>query len=122
MGNGLFINGKKDGQVTFVKAENISDDSRTKENGKTWEFLLVAGPSPPVWEPNVCEKFMVYFAFYDLRNIFGLHKQIYYNWRVFWLVKNHLVNFQKKVGFGRPPPPVLTKFPHFPALCSVSIP
>ena len=47
MGNGLFINGKKDGQVTFVKAENISDDSRTKENGKTWEFLLVAGPSPP---------------------------------------------------------------------------
>ena len=26
---------KKDGQVTFVKAETISDDSRTKENGKT---------------------------------------------------------------------------------------
>ena len=47
MGNGLFINGKKDGQVTFVKAETISDDSRRKENGKTWEFLLVAGPSPP---------------------------------------------------------------------------
>ena len=64
MGNGLFINGKKDGQaqVTFVKAETISDDSRRKENGKTWEFLLVAGPSPPpVWEPNVCEKFMGFF-------------------------------------------------------------
>ena len=45
MGNGLFINGKKDGQVTFVKAETISDDSRTKENRK--KFLLVAGPSPP---------------------------------------------------------------------------
>ena len=102
MGNGLFINGKKDGQVTFVKAETISDDSRTKKTGKPENFSLWLVPPPPVWEPNVCEKSMVYFAFYDLRNIFGFSPKILLLLEVFWLVKNHLVNFQKKWDLENP--------------------
>ena len=37
-------------------------------------------PLPTVLEPHVCEeeKIMVYLAFKDLRNIFGLHKNVHF--------------------------------------------
>ena len=65
-------------------------------------FIQVGDP-PPVWEPHVCEKkYMVYFAFQDLRNIFGFQKNVTF-WVVLWLVK---------VGMDDPPnPSPAGKFP-----------
>ena len=68
-----------------------------------------SGAPPPVWEPHVCEKkYMVYFAFQDLRNIFGFHKNVHF-WVVVWFVE---------VGTGDPPPlkrkiPTLSRFVRF---------
>ena len=60
-------------------------------------------PLPPVWEPHVCEeeKNMVYFAFQDLRNIFGFQKNVHF-WVVLWFVE---------VGTGDPTPPLKRKIP-----------
>ena len=51
-----------------------------KKTGKCGNFSQVGDPPlPPVWEPHVCEKKnMVYFAFLDLRNIFGFHKNVHF--------------------------------------------
>ena len=70
-----------------------------KKNGKMWEFFPCRDPRHAlhqVWEPHVCEeKNMVYFAFQDLRNIFGFNKNVHF-WVVLWFVE---------VGTGYPPPP-----------------
>ena len=66
-----------------------------------WE--LFRGPPPPslgtpcLWE----EKNMIYFAFQDLRNIFGFHKNVHF-WVVLWFVE---------VGTGDPTPPLKRKIP-----------
>ena len=77
-----------------------------KKNAKMWEFFPSRGPPPPsltpVWEPHVCEKkIMVYFAFQDLRNIFGFYKNVHF-WVVLWFVE---------VGTGDPTPPLKRKIP-----------
>ena len=73
------------------------------KNGKMWEFFPSRGPPlHPVWEPHVCEKkYMVYFAFQDLRNIFGFQKNVHF-WVVLWFVE---------VGTGDPTPPLKRKIP-----------
>ena len=68
-----------------------------------WEFFPNRGPPlPPVWEPHVCgKKIKVYFAFQDIRNIFGFHKNVHFL-VVLWLVE---------VGTGDPPLPLKQKIP-----------
>ena len=69
-----------------------------------WEFFPSGGPPPPppclgmtrLWEKN-----MVYFAFQDLRNIFGFYKNVHF-WVVLWFVE---------VGTGDPTPPLKRKIP-----------
>ena len=80
----------------------LKGTSATKTNGKMWEFFPSRGPPLPVWEPHVCEKKnMVYFAFQDLRNIFGFQKNVHF-WVVLWFVE---------VGTGDPTPPRKRKIP-----------
>ena len=56
----------------------------------------------------VKKKIMVYFAFQDLRNIFGFQKNVHF-WVVLWFVE---------VGSGDPPPPQ-AKNSHFIPFCYI---
>ena len=70
-----------------------------------WEFSHVRDPSPHSLQFGnpmfVREKNMVYFAFQDLRNIFGFQKNVHF-WVVLWFVE---------VGTGDPTPPLKRKIP-----------
>ena len=72
-----------------------------------WESSQVGDPPlPPIWECHVFEKkkIMVYFAVFDLRNI--------YCWGV-----SHVKNSKNGSGIWVDPPPLFfSKFPHFPVL------
>ena len=73
-----------------------------KKNGKMWEFF----PSPPsLGTPCLWKKIKVYFAFQDIRNIFGFHKNVHFFWVVLWFVE---------VGIGDPPSS--ENFPLYPVL------
>ena len=87
------------------KVKLILQGRLPQKTGKCGNFFQVGDP-PPVWEPHVCEKkYMVYFAFQDLRNIFGFQKMFTF-WVVLWFVE---------VGTGDPPPSS-EKFPLYPVL------
>ena len=55
-------------------------DVAKKKNGKMWEFFPSGGPppSPLFGNDTFVKKNMVYFAFQDLRNIFGFHKNVHF--------------------------------------------
>ena len=75
-----------------------------KKNGKRWEFFPSGGPPPPppclgmtrLWKKN-----MVYFAFQDLRNIFGFHKNVHF-WGAIMVCRS---------GHGWHPHPLKWKIP-----------
>ena len=74
-----------------------------KITGKCGNFSQVWDPpSPQFGNPMfVRKKIMVYFAFQDLRNIFGFQKNVHF-WVVLWFVE---------VGTGDPTPPRKRKIP-----------
>ena len=51
-------------------------------------------PHPPFWEPLIKKKYIVYFAFQALRNIFGFHQKV----KILPLFLHLLL------GIGDPPP------------------
>ena len=60
-------------------------------------------PTPQFGKSLLWKKSWVYFSFYNLSNIFGLHQKI--------TILNKL-NRHQEVGLGRPPPPHFGNFSH----------
>ena len=77
-----------------------------RKNGKMWEFFPSRDhpPSPQFGNPMFGKKFMVYFAFWDLKGTFLVFKEMFTFWVVLWLVE---------VGMDDPPPPPAGKIPTF---------
>ena len=107
-------------------------------------FSQMADP-PLLGTPYSKKKFIVYFAFQTLRNIFGFHQKVKIlpfllhlllgigdppphtsqipktpffppEMNEIWHAKKHLVNLQKFWELGRPPPPLWEKFPNNPVI------
>ena len=89
----------QEGQIRRIRE---APPQKKRENVGIFPKWGTPPPLPPVWEWHVCEKkIMVYFAFQDLRNIFGFHKNVHF-WVVLWFVE---------VGTGDPTPPLKRKIP-----------
>ena len=75
---------------------------RRKKRDYVGKIPRVGAPPPPVWEtPVIKKKSWVYFSFYNLSNIFGLHQKI--------TILNKL-NRHQEVGLGQTPPSSLGIF------------
>ena len=81
---------KKDGQVTFVKAETISDDSRTKKTGKPENFSLWLVPPPQYGNPMFVRNLWFILHFMTLETFLVYTKKItiiggYFGWsKITW--------------------------------------
>ena len=99
--------GGPSGNISFSKGRC------QKRTGLCGEDSQVADP-PPVWEtPVIKKKSWVYFSFYNLSNIFGLHQKI--------TISNKL-NSHQEGGLGQSPHPQFGNFSHIIPFFSDRVP